>query len=55
MTWVGVIDEASPGGGAAPVYPLGINVVVARRWVVTRFREGAHMVSVCPPVLSMDT
>jgi 3-phenylpropionate/trans-cinnamate dioxygenase ferredoxin subunit len=31
MTWVYVMDETSlPEGGIAPVYPLGINVVIAR-------------------------
>lgn len=31
MTWIYVIDEASvPEGGMAPVYPLGVNVVIAR-------------------------
>jgi 3-phenylpropionate/trans-cinnamate dioxygenase ferredoxin subunit len=31
MTWVYVMDEtALPEGGMAPVYPLGLNVVIAR-------------------------
>ena len=46
MTWIYVMeDTALPEGGMAPVYPLGINVVLARvggacpcsksvRWVV---------------------
>ena len=31
MTWTYVMDEtALPEGGLAPVYPLGVNVVIAR-------------------------
>jgi nitrite reductase/ring-hydroxylating ferredoxin subunit len=31
MTWTYVMEEAAlPEGGMAPVYPLGVNVVVAR-------------------------
>jgi 3-phenylpropionate/trans-cinnamate dioxygenase ferredoxin subunit len=31
MTWIYVMEEtALPEGGMAPVYPLGINVVLAR-------------------------
>jgi nitrite reductase/ring-hydroxylating ferredoxin subunit len=31
MTWIYVMDEtALPEGGMAPVFPLGVNIVVAR-------------------------
>ena len=31
MTWIYVMEEETlPEGGMAPVYPLGINVVIAR-------------------------
>ncbi len=31
MSWIYVMDESAlPEGGIAPVYPLGLNVVIAR-------------------------
>lgn len=49
MTWIYVMEEtALPEGGMAPVYPLGINIVMARVGGMVYALSGkcAHMA--CP-------
>jgi len=49
MAWTYIMDDAAlPEGGMAPVYPFGVNVVIARVGGVVHAVEGkcAHMA--CP-------
>ncbi len=49
MNWIYVMDEASlPEGGMAPVYPLGVNLVIARVGGVVYAVSGKCVHMACP-------
>lgn len=49
MTWTYVMEEtALPEGGMAPVYPLGINVVIARAGGTVYAVSGKCVHMACP-------